>query len=242
METRISYIPRGVARGILQRAQGLLAFAAAFLACRSAGAGPNISESEVKAAFIYHFTQFVQWPETAFASDTSPFFIGVLRPSPFGGVLSELVRGESVGRHPILVRDLSDPAAARDCEILYIPSGAETTLDLAGVRGLPVLTIGETQHFFDDGGVIEFMTDRRRLRVRINLGAARAHMLSISAKLLRVSDVVDASPLTLDGGPADQIASGRPEGDETGIGDPAPAVAIRWPGRGRLALPGGFGQ
>jgi hypothetical protein len=241
MEAQTHWFP---ARGcrVFGRSAAVGALLAALSACPLVDGQAAPTEPELKAAFLYHFTQFVQWPESAFASATAPFIIGVLAPDPFGPLLPELVRGESVGRHPIEVRDLSDSAGERDCAILFVPRGSEVALDLAGIRNLPVLTVGETQSFFDAGGIILLATERRRIRVRVNLGAARSHLLSISAKLLRVSDVVEATPVSDDGEPGNILAFGRPADAEPGgqsIGSAGPWVRGSWRIAPKPALPQG---
>ncbi|HEY1792572.1 MAG TPA: YfiR family protein [Opitutaceae bacterium] len=176
------------------------------------GAG-SPSESDLKAAFIYHFTQFVEWPDAAFQADDSPFVIGVLGTDPFGGTLEALVRGESVARHPIRIRILRDGDNQVGCHILFVTRDGEPRLDARRLGASPVLTVGESDQFFDAGGMVEFVTERRHVRIKINLSEARAHGLAISAKLLRVAEVVDDEggasfePVDAPGGPDVEPAS-----------------------------------
>ena len=155
------------------------------------GATPP-SEYDLKAVFLFHFTQFVEWPQDAYPSDDAPFIIGVLGPDPFESSLTGIVRGETVGRHPIIVREVRNESVEHRCQILYVSKDGEPLLEFRRIRNAPILTVGESGSFFQEGGVIQFYIDRRRLRLRINLEEARTRSLVISAKLLRVSEVTDA--------------------------------------------------
>jgi YfiR/HmsC-like len=147
------------------------------------------SDSDIKAVFLFHFTQFVEWPQDAFPSANSPFVIGILGVDPLEAVLAGIVRGETVGQHPIVVRDLRGEDEASRCQIVYVTEHGERYLDTRRLQNAPILTVGESDSFFRSGGVIQLYIDHRRVRLRINLAEARAHSLVISAKLLRVADV-----------------------------------------------------
>jgi hypothetical protein len=153
------------------------------------GAAP--SDFDIEAVFLFHFTQFVDWPQAAFPAVDAPFTIGVVGPDPFSASLSGIVQGEKVGRHPIVVREVRDAAAELKCQILYVSREGEGLLDFRQIRSAPILTVGESESFFKSGGIVQFFIDRRRVRLRINLEGARAHSLGISAKLLRVAEVTD---------------------------------------------------
>jgi hypothetical protein len=156
---------------------------------------PGPSEYEIKAVFLYHFTQFVAWPETAFPDPDSKFIIGLVGGDPFGPALESIVGGESVGRHPLAVQNVTDISTENRCQILYFSETGEDLLDLRRLRTAPVLTVGESDSFYKKGGMIQFFIDRRRVRLKVNLEEARAHSLEISAKLLRVADVTDWDPI-----------------------------------------------
>jgi hypothetical protein len=162
-------------------------------------------ESEIKAVFIFHFTQFVEWPPAAFMAADSPFVIGIIGADPIGPALADVVRGETVGRHPLVVRQLGEGDAGSGCHILYVSAKADASLVLRRLQNAPVLTVGESDAFFRAGGIIQLYVDRRHVRLRVSLSEARSHSLVISAKLLRVADVTDGptSDLKLPGGLAE---------------------------------------
>jgi hypothetical protein len=187
-------------------------------------AGP--SDSDIKAVFLFRFTQFVEWPQAAFPSAGSPFVIGILGGDPLEPALAGIVRGEAVGLHPILIRDLRSENEEPYCQILYVTADGESLLNSRRIQSAPILTVGESDSFFRGGGVIQFYVDRRHVRLRVNLAQARSHLLVISAKLLRVADVTGGSPSALEfpgslaeEGPLDflPLRAGRPELDMGGV-------------------------
>lgn len=145
---------------------------------------------EVKAAFLFNFAQFVEWPTNTFASAEAPFVIGIVGEDPFGEVLESIVRGESVRGRPLQIRRFRRSRDIAGCHILYLsPSEDRRTAEiLAGVRGRPILTVGEGDNFIASGGIMQFVTERR-IRLRINLERAREAGLTISSKLLRLCEI-----------------------------------------------------
>jgi hypothetical protein len=150
-------------------------------------------EYQVKAVFLFNFTQFVAWPNAAFPSGSAPFVIGVLGHDPFGPVLDDVVRGESVAGRPIVVRRIHDPIEIDGAHILFIDRSADPGLVDAVSRRLgtrPTLTVT------DDGAtdvrdpVVQFRNVDNRIRLRINVASAQAAGLVISSKLLRPAEIV----------------------------------------------------
>ncbi len=162
------------------------------------GQSPRTSEYQLKAVFLFNFAQFVDWPPSA-AQDSQPpqppqppLLIGILGDDPFGSFLDETVRGERVGARPIQVRRYRRIADIEECNILFISrSENERVPDILSVfKNRAVLTVSDADDFASQGGIIEFFTDKSRIRLRINLDAADAAKLTISSKLLRVAEVV----------------------------------------------------
>lgn len=154
--------------------------------------GEAFKEYDLKAAFLYHLTQFVEWPAGAFAAADSPLVIGVLGQDPFGGVLDEMVRNEVVKNRRLTVQRFRRQDEIPPCHVLFIASSEEARLEeiFARIRGRPILTVGDTEGFARRGGMVRFMTEKGKIRMRINLDSARASNLVISSKLLRASDVI----------------------------------------------------
>lgn len=163
------------------------------LALVSAPAAEVRPASDVKAVLLYNFTQFVDWPATAFANPEAPLVIGVIGRDPYGPTLDELVHGEKVGRHPLQVVRIRDAGAAEQVHVLYISASERSRVAdiLEKLQGKPVLTVADFDGFLHAGGIARFYRNaENKIRVRINLPAARAANLTFSAKLLRVVEIV----------------------------------------------------
>jgi hypothetical protein len=148
-------------------------------------------EYQVKAAFLYNFSQFIEWPASALPG-TQPLIIGVLGEDPFGSYLDELVRGERVSNHPLIVRRFHQVAEIRTCHILFVSQSEANRLEqiLTYLKGRNILTVGDIENFAVRGGMIRFVTENNRIRFGINLEAARDANLTISSKLLRAAEIV----------------------------------------------------
>lgn len=151
-------------------------------------------EYQVKAVFLFNFTQFVEWPATAFSSANSPLIIGVLGEDPFGAFLDETVRGETVNQRSLQVQRYSRVEEINNCHVLFISNSeaARQQQILSKLKGKSILTVGESDGFSRNGGVIRFATIANKIRLRINLEAAKEAELTISSKLLRPAEIVKA--------------------------------------------------
>jgi hypothetical protein len=159
----------------------------AALSGRAQGTQP--SEYQLKAAFLYHFAQLVNWPPEAFAQTNSPIVIGVLGENPFGKQLEESVRGKSVNGHPLAVKEVQTLGEVTTCHILFISASEKKRLSeiLSAAREKSVLTVSETDNFTETGGMINFILDGTKIRFQINNAAAKAAGLKISSKLLTLA-------------------------------------------------------
>lgn len=148
-------------------------------------------EHQVKADYLLNFTRFVNWPPETFVAPNSPFIIGIMGNDPFGSYLDDIVAGERVGEHPIQVQRYNDLADVGNCQVLFIDTGdPERTKELiAAFEGESVLTVGDVESFADWGGDICFFKEHKKLRIKINLAAAKAAHLEISSKLLRIAKI-----------------------------------------------------
>lgn len=152
--------------------------------------GPK-SEYEVKAAFIYNFARFVEWPADAFASGDAPLVIGVVGDDPFRGALDRAVKDKSVEGHALQVRHFATADDVQRCHILFVPAAVSDQTDhilqRAGSNG--VLSVGETDTFTPAGGVIRFYLDDNKIHFEVNLDAAEQARLKLSAKLLKLARI-----------------------------------------------------
>jgi hypothetical protein len=172
----------------------LRSFALGLLACAvPAFAVPRApSEYQVKAVFLFNFAQFVEWPQESFAAADAPFTICVLGEDPFGAHLDDAVKGEAVQGHPLAVRRYGDAAQVDSCHILFIGGSKLGELDgiLAMLKGRATLTVSDIDRSAERGAIIQFSSDRNRLRLRINIEEARSAGLVLSSKLLRPAEIV----------------------------------------------------
>lgn len=146
------------------------------------------SADQVKAVFLFNFTQFVNWPPSGFSSPASPFVIGILGNDPFGSYLDKVVEGEKVDSHPVVVQRYSDIDDVKNCQILFTNRSYSAIKDL---RNRSILTVGDENDFAADGGIIRFFIVNNKIRLQINLKAARTANIDISSKLLRLADVIE---------------------------------------------------
>ena len=151
-------------------------------------------EYQVKAVYLFNFGQFVAWPASAFESPDAPFVIGIFGGDPFGAVIDEVVRGESLGSRPIVVERFHDTDDISRCNILFIGRSDAPRLReaLGAVRGQSVLTVTDIDGAERHGAIVVLYNQNNRIRMRINLPEARASELVISSKLLRPADVIGA--------------------------------------------------
>jgi len=149
-------------------------------------------EYQVKAVFLYNFVQFVEWPMEAFSGADSPVVIGVLGEDPFDGDLDALVRDERVNERPVLVRRYRRVEEVQDCHLLFISRSESDRIEqiLASLRGRPILTVNDTEGGAQRGVMIRLVLVESKVRIRINLEAARAANLTLSSKLLRPAEIV----------------------------------------------------
>ena len=143
---------------------------------------------QVKAAFLYHFGQFVEWPTNAFADARSPLVIGVYGDDPFHGDLERMVAGQNINGHPVVIRHIKTLPDLKGCHILFIAApekGRDREL-LKAVNSAGVLTVGEMDDFIQAGGMINFIIEDSQVHFQINNNAARAAGLNISSKLIKL--------------------------------------------------------
>jgi len=160
----------------------------------AAGATPP-REYEIKAAFLYNFTNFVDWPAQTFANADAPIVIGVLGDSPCAQALERLVKDRKVNGRTIVVRQIASAEEAKVTQLLFVGSAHE--VQFAGLKpaieSLPVLTVGESPGFATLGGAIDFVPQGDNIRFEINIGVAERAGLKISAQLQKLATAVRRS-------------------------------------------------
>lgn len=152
-------------------------------------------EYRLKAAFLYNFTKFVEWPPAAFADPRAPFVLCLLGEDRFGSALDALA-GRQVQGRPLEIRRITLEAQVRNCQMLYLGvSDADTVAAVLTVaRSLPLLTVSDRPGFAERGGAMELALVDQRIALRINPAAAGRAQLKLSAQLLRLAQLVDDVP------------------------------------------------
>jgi hypothetical protein len=159
---------------------------------RAAAVAP---EYDVKAAFLFNFTKFVEWPAASFADERSPLKICVLGENPFGKAL-HVVMEEEVGGRRLTLMHLENVNNAETCHVLFVSRSERDRLPqvLAGLHSAPVLTVGDTPGFTDKGGMINFVLEGSKVRFNVNQEAAERAGLKISSRLLALAKQVKGRP------------------------------------------------
>ncbi len=155
-------------------------------------AGTAATEQQIKSVFLFNFSHFVQWPEDAFKTPTEPFVIGVLGSDDFAAQLEEVVRGERIQGRPMQVQRFNDAADIRPSQILYVDQSGNAQLEqaLELLKGRNTLTVSDVDRATERGVIIQLVKVNNRIRLRINVDAARAARLTLSSNLLRPAQIV----------------------------------------------------
>jgi len=158
------------------------------LPCRADG---PTREYQVKAAFLYNFTQFVEWPDSAFASKDSPFILATVGDDPFDGILERVTADKTASDRPIHVVHYDSPDHIGDCQVLFVPAAQEASMKeiLDKLDKKSVLTVGETETFTPSGGSMRFFLEENRMRFEINTDVVDEAGLKVSAKLMKLARI-----------------------------------------------------
>lgn len=151
-------------------------------------------EYSVKATFLYKFGFFVEWPAGTFASETAPFNLCVVGTDPFGGRIKNAVFGQSVGRHPIVLRQLANVDPRANChEVIVGKAGNQTAGEaLSAVEGMPILTVTDSA-LGSHAGIIHFVIADDRVSFDIDTDLAAKNHLVISSKLLALAHKINGA-------------------------------------------------
>lgn len=169
--------------------------------CAAAGMGTTAPargevidrEYKLKAAYLYKFATYVEWPKGAFRDAASPYVIGILGPDPVGADLRKIAKVKKIDGRKIEVRNFKQAKEIRDCHILFMPRTLKSETQQAAIKllsGRSMLFVGETPDFLRHGGVIDFVIQENRVGIYISKSAYETEDLEISAQLLRIATVV----------------------------------------------------
>lgn len=173
-----------------RRLVAALALVVALASSTTAHSAP-IGEYPVKAAFLFNFAKFVTWPDEAFAAEDASLEICVVGRDPFGPALEETIGERTVRGRDVRVRRPESIDEADGCHVVFIAAGERSASLALRLGDRPALTVGESEGFAADGGMINFKIEESRVRFEINPGRAARAGLKVSAQLLNLATVVD---------------------------------------------------
>jgi hypothetical protein len=179
----------------ITRRRWLLGLACLWLACGWAAGEDQrsgVDEYDVKAAFIYNFTQFTEWPSAALPADNAPMVIGIIGEDPFGKTLEDVVSVASVRGRKLVVKHLRPTDDLKNCQILFFGRSEKDRVPmwLKQVKGSHALTVSDISGFAQQGGMVNLLLVNKSVKMEINQEAAEAAGLQISAKLLKLARLV----------------------------------------------------
>jgi YfiR/HmsC-like len=167
------------------------------LACVTGAAGavavgPQSPEYLIKAAYLYRFAMFTEWPADSFATPDSPIVLGIVNSDPFGSAIDQTVQGKRISKRRIVVERLNWNQDPRHCHILFVSSPDMTRINelRSRVDGLSILVVGDNVDAGRRGGTINFTVMDNKVGFEINVDAAKRARLEISARLLNLARIV----------------------------------------------------
>jgi hypothetical protein len=168
--------------------QQAAAILAAFLICISIGRAQNVTEPSLKAAFIYNFARFTEWPADALppAAALSACVMGA---HDIREALERIVEGRQLAGHAISVSPVEAGGKLRSCQLLFMTGLTPSQLAAAvtAVRGAPVLTISDAENFVQQGGIAQIFVEDGKMRFNLNLAVSKMSHLQLSSKLLALA-------------------------------------------------------
>ena len=165
------------------------------------GGGTNLfaqatsKEYQIKAAFLFNFMQFVEWPPTVLKNADDPFRIGVLGQDPFNAALEDTVQGETISNHKIIVEHAMQVDDLKNCQLIFISKSEKKHVAeiLSALDDKPVLTVSEIEGFAERGGGINFYLEGNKVRFEVNPDAARHDGLKVSSQLLSLGKIIETA-------------------------------------------------
>jgi hypothetical protein len=150
------------------------------------------TDYDVKAAYLYNFGHFVEWPANVASAQTESFTVCVLGQDPFGPVLDATLAGETIAGKRVAAKRISTLDESGSCQILFLSSAEEARLNtiIKALSRQAVLTVSDMPEFAKRGGMIQFVLEGKRVRFEVNLAAVQHAGLSVSSELLKVATTV----------------------------------------------------
>ena len=145
------------------------------------------SEDGIKAAFIYNFAKFTNWPAKAFADANAPINVGFVAADSMADLFEKNVTGKNANGRDFAVKRLSGSAGAESCQIVYIGDGQQAAAVIAAAKGKPILTVGNSDAFAGAGGMVNFIKDGAKIKFDLDLGATSSAELKLDEKIRQLA-------------------------------------------------------
>ena len=160
--------------------------------CPSAQAEERFDEYQVKSAFLFNLANFIHWPNESFASSDSPFIITILGETPLTENLENIIQGEKIDSHPIVVREIEDIQDIENPHILFVAQGLrdQTYLFSPELTLFGTLTVSDDKDFSEKGGAVTLYVEDNRIALKLNVASTERAGLRVSSKLLRLAQIV----------------------------------------------------
>jgi len=160
------------------------------------GVPRSSKEHELKAAFLYNFTKFVEWPPDRFADTNAPLVLGIAGDSPCRAELELIAKDRKSNGRALVIKPLQSAREVKDVHMLFVSASEDSRLDewLASARGAAVLTAGESAQFLKRGGMINLFLEGEKIRFEINMEPADAVGLKVSAQLQKLAKAIRRKP------------------------------------------------
>jgi len=151
---------------------------------------PRFKEYQVKAVYLLNFTRYIDWPANSFKQTNSPFVICILGQDRFGEDLRSIISSSVTEGRTIVLRKINSAEQAKDAQIVFIGQSERhrTTEILQNLKGLPLLTVGETEGFLQTGGMVNLRIEDESVQLDIDQASAEKAGLKISSKLLQIAN------------------------------------------------------
>jgi len=153
------------------------------------------TEYQIKAKYLYNFTRFVDWPEESFQNPDSPFVIGIIGSDPYGIDLEKTIEGKQIKNRKFRIRRYQNLDNLAFCHILFIgvDNRARRSQIFNKIKNNSILTVGDENNFAKDGGMINFIIKKKKIRFQINREAVKQSRLKMSTKLFKMAEIIESS-------------------------------------------------
>jgi hypothetical protein len=145
------------------------------------------SEEGMKAAFLYNFAKFTEWPSGAFASPSAPINVGFIGAGSLADTFEQNTKGKNANGRDFVIKKLGGAAGAEECQIVYVANAGQVGAVTSALKGKPVLIVGDPASLLDSGGMVRFASDGTKVVFDLNLASVNGAGLKLDPKLSKIA-------------------------------------------------------